>query len=66
MAIKADAPSLFVWLDAHDIKGHFLENGFIQHTLVTAVIFKADSPTTSDDLKKVLTVTHLRDPKYFP
>ncbi|XP_063918754.1 beta-mannosidase-like [Zophobas morio] len=66
IALRADAPCLFVWLDAGDTKGHFLENGFIQHSLVTTVIFVADEPTTVESLQATLTVTHVKDPKYFP
>jgi beta-mannosidase len=65
IAVKAPAPSLFVWLDAHEVKGHFLENGFVQHSIVAAVIFVADEPTTEEQLKGALTVTHVKDAKYF-
>jgi beta-mannosidase len=64
VVVSTDAVALFVWLDSHDIRGRFSENGFLHVLPTKTVIFTADDLTTLDDLTASLTVTHLRDPAY--
>lgn len=62
---ETNAISLFVWLDSVSIRGTFSENGYIQVTPNKSISFVAEKPTSSTELNKVLTVTHLKDQIYF-
>jgi beta-mannosidase len=64
VVVSTDAVALFVWLDSHDIRGRFSENGFLHVLPTKTVVFTADDVTTLDDLTASLTITHLRDPAY--
>ncbi|XP_060536178.1 beta-mannosidase [Cylas formicarius] len=65
ITLTSDKIALFVWLDSHAIRGKFSENGFLLVEANRTVYFTSESETSADDLKKVLTVTNLKDPEYF-
>ncbi|RZC37633.1 beta-mannosidase-like, partial [Asbolus verrucosus] len=64
ITVTSSGISLFVWLDSHHIRGRFSDNGFVQLTPTKAVTFLSEEATSIEDLKKVITVTHLKDPQY--
>ncbi|XP_053559474.1 beta-mannosidase isoform X3 [Bombina bombina] len=51
----------FVWLDVWDIPGRFSDNGFLMTDKTKTVQFYPWKATTVDELKRLLTVTSLRD-----
>lgn len=53
-----------MWLDSHDIRGTFSENGFLQVESRRTVVFSAEETINADSLAEILTVTHLRDSIY--
>lgn len=53
-----------MWLDSHDVRGTFSENGFLQVESSRTVVFSAEKATDADTLTGILTVTHLRDSIY--
>ncbi|KAL1508964.1 hypothetical protein ABEB36_003777 [Hypothenemus hampei] len=62
ITVSSDKIALFVWLDAHNIKGRFSDNGFLQVEANKTVYFYSEEPlVTVEQLGKVLTVTHLTD-----
>ncbi|EFA06933.2 Beta-mannosidase-like Protein [Tribolium castaneum] len=64
VTVSTDAVALFVWLDTHEVKGVFSENGFLQVLPSKTVNFTADSRVTLEELQAAVTVTHLSDPAY--
>ncbi|XP_044264654.1 beta-mannosidase-like [Tribolium madens] len=64
VTVSTDAVALFVWLDSHDVRGVFSENGFLQVSPRKTVNFTADSAVPLKELQAAVTVTHLRDPAY--
>lgn len=64
IVVSTDAVALFVWLDSHEIRGRFSQNGFLQVEATQKVQFWAEEPIEQDGLLKLMTVTHLKDPVY--
>lgn len=54
----------FVWLDSQSIKGRFSENGFLLVEVTRTIWFYSAQNTTASELEAVLTVTHLKDPRW--
>lgn len=66
VTVSSDNIALFVWLDTHSIIGYFSDNGFLQTGGLKQVKFYPDNSTiTLKELKDVITVTHLKDSKYY-
>ncbi|CAG9764679.1 unnamed protein product [Ceutorhynchus assimilis] len=64
ITVKSDNIALFVWLNSHEIKGIFSENGFLQLENLRVVSFKSSTNNTVDELRDTLTVTHLKDSRW--
>ncbi|XP_063918755.1 beta-mannosidase-like isoform X1 [Zophobas morio] len=64
ISIQADGVSLFVWLDSHQIRGRFSENGFAQIGPTKNVSFQAEEATSVAELETVLTIVHLNNAEY--
>ncbi|XP_022913917.2 beta-mannosidase [Onthophagus taurus] len=63
--VITDGIALFVWLEVDKIKGIFSDNGFMMITKATVVKFYPNAPTSLDEIKNYVTVTHLTDSQYF-
>ncbi|OWF41123.1 beta-mannosidase-like [Mizuhopecten yessoensis] len=61
VTIATDKISVFVWLDAHDVKGRFSDNGFLMISPKKAVQFFSSLPTDVATLRNSLTVQSLAD-----
>ncbi|XP_060074948.1 beta-mannosidase-like [Ylistrum balloti] len=61
ITVTAGSISVFVWLDAHDIRGRFSDNGFLMVTSKKLVQFYASEPTDVSSLRIALTVRSLAD-----
>ncbi|XP_050296172.1 beta-mannosidase-like [Anthonomus grandis grandis] len=64
VTVTTDNIALFVWLDSHNVRGTFSENGFLLTQSNRTVTFKSNDDVTLEALKNALSVTHLKDPKY--
>lgn len=59
--LQTDNIALFVWLNAHNVSGHFSDNGFLLKDPRTTVQFYTRQNVTADDLEDILTVKSLTD-----
>ncbi|KAH7951193.1 hypothetical protein HPB52_006250 [Rhipicephalus sanguineus] len=59
--LQADNIALFVWLNAHNVSGHFSDNGFLQKDPKTTVQFYTRQNATAAELEEALTVNSLKD-----
>lgn len=64
ITLKTDKICLFVWLESHDIRGLFSDNAFHMYTETKSVTFRSNKPTTLEELKRVLTVTNIRNDEF--
>ena len=61
LQVKVSVISLFVWLDANEIAGHFSDNGFIMTEPSRTVLFYAEGPLSVDELRASLSVVVYND-----
>lgn len=64
ITVTSTGISLFVWLDSHQIRGQFSENGFAQLVPTKAITFQSETITSVAILENVITVTHLNNHQY--
>ncbi|XP_033733358.1 beta-mannosidase-like [Pecten maximus] len=61
VTITTDSISVFVWLDAHNVKGRFSDNGFLMISPKKLVQFFSSLPIDVSTLRNTLTVQSLTD-----
>ncbi|KAK8775452.1 hypothetical protein V5799_031207 [Amblyomma americanum] len=61
VGIRTDNVALFVWLNAHNVSGHFSDNGFLLKEQTSAVKFYTRENVTAQQLREALTVNSLTD-----
>lgn len=59
--LQADNVALFVWLNAHNVSGHFSDNGFLLKDPKTTVQFYTRQNVTATELEQNLTVNSFTD-----
>lgn len=62
--MTTDNIALFVWLESHQVAGHFSDNGFLQVEPTKTVTFYGDSDVTLEEIVANLSVTHLQDSQW--
>ncbi|XP_077483314.1 beta-mannosidase-like [Amblyomma americanum] len=61
VGLRTDNVALFVWLNAHNVSGHFSDNGFLLKEQTSAVNFYTRENVTAQQLREALTVNSLTD-----
>ena len=62
VTLRADAVSVFTWLEAGNVAGHFSDNGFLVTSPEVSLTFHAAHlDVTADELRDFITLTSLWD-----
>lgn len=61
IGLRTDNIALFVWLNAHNVTGHFSDNGFLMKDRAQIVQFYTRENVTAHSLGEALTVSSLKD-----
>lgn len=61
IGLRTDNIALFVWLNAHNVTGHFSDNGFLMKDRAHTVHFYTRDNATAHSLQQALTVHSLSD-----